>query len=73
MYTLLVVLVVILALLMILIVLIQESKGGLSSRFDDYKRMLGVNKSNSFIEKATWILAGIITLICVAMAYVLFY
>ena len=71
MYTLLVVLVVILALLMILIVLIQESKGGgLSPRFDEYKRMLGIKRSMSIIEKTTWILAGIIIVICVIITYV---
>lgn len=68
MIILLIVLVVILALLMIFIVLIQESKGGLSSRFEDYKRMIGVQKSNSFIEKVTWILAGIIAVACVIIA-----
>ena len=68
MIILLIVLVVILALLMIFIVLIQESKGGLSSRFEDYKRMLGVHRSTSFIEKVTWILAGIIAVACVIIA-----
>ena len=71
MYILLVIIVVIVALLMIVILLIQESKGGgLSSRFDEYKRLLGIKKSMSFVEKTTWILAGIIIVICVLIAYV---
>ena len=71
MYTLLAILAVVFAVFMIGIVLIQESKGGgLSSRFDEYKRLLGIKKSMSFVEKTTWILAGIIIVICVLIAYV---
>ena len=71
MYILLVILVVLLAALMIGVVLIQESKGGgLSSTFSDYKRIIGVSKSASVVERTTWILAGIIVLICVVCSYV---
>lgn len=71
MYTLLVILIVQLAALMIGIVLIQESKGGgLASTFSDYKRIIGVRKSTSIVERTTWILAGMIILICVVCSYV---
>ena len=71
MYTLLVIMVVLLAVLMIGIVLIQESKGGgLASAFSDYKRIIGVRKSASVVERTTWILAGMIVLICVVCSYV---
>lgn len=71
MYTLLVIMVVLLAVLMIGIVLIQESKGGgLASTFSDYKRIIGVRKSASVVERITWILAGMIVLICVVCSYV---
>ena len=71
MYTLLVVLAVLLAVLMIGIVLIQESKGGgLVSTFSDYKRIIGVRKSASVVERTTWILAGMIVLICELCSYV---
>lgn len=71
MYTLLVILIVQLAALMIGIVLIQESKGGgLASTFSDYKRIIGVRKSTSVVERTTWILAGMIILICVVCSYV---
>lgn len=71
MYTLLVVLAVLLAAFMIGIVLIQESKGGgLASTFSDYERIIGVSKSASVVERTTWILAGIIVLICVVCSYV---
>lgn len=71
MYTLLVIMVVLLAVLMIGIVLIQESKGGgLASTFSDYKRITGVRKSTSVVERTTWILAEMIVLICVVCSYV---
>ena len=72
MYTLLAILAVVFAVFMIGIVLIQESKGGgLASMYMDYKRLLGVRRSTSFVEWTTWILAGIIVLICVISSYVI--
>lgn len=71
MYTLLVFLIVLTALLMVGIVLIQESKGGgLVSQFEDIKRHSGVRKTTDFVERTTWILAGIMVVISVACAYV---
>ena len=71
MYVVLVVLVVVVALILIGVVLAQESKGGLSSRFDDYKNSFGIHRSMSFVEKTTWSLAGIIVVMCIILAYVL--
>ena len=71
MYTLLVILIVLTALLMVGIVLIQESKGGgLLSQLADYKKLVGVNRTTNLVERTTWILAGIMVVICVACAYV---
>ena len=72
MYTLLIVLIVLTALLMVGIVLIQESKGGgLASQFADIKRHAGVRKTTNLVERTTWILAGIMVVICVACSYVI--
>ena len=72
MYTLLIVLIVLTALLMVGIVLIQESKGGgLASQFADIKRYAGVRKTTDYVERTTWILAGIMVVICVACSYVI--
>lgn len=71
MYVVLVVLVVVVALILIGVVLAQESKGGLSSRFDNYKKSIGIHRSMSFVEKTTWILVGIIVVVCVILTYVL--
>lgn len=60
------------ALVMVGIIVIQDSKGGVSSsRFDEYKQMLGIQKSMSLVEKATWILGELIVLTCVIIAYVI--
>ena len=57
---------------MIGIVLIQESKGGgLASQFADIKRHAGVRKTTDLVERTTWILAGIMVVICVACSYVI--
>ena len=72
MYTFLVSCAVFFSLLMIGIVLIQDSKGGgLTSQFNDYKRLFGTSKSHDFVERATWVLVVIIALICIVCAYVI--
>ena len=72
MYSLCVVLMVIAAVLMCLIVLIQNSKGGgLASSFSSSNQIMGVRKTTDFLEKATWTLAALIVVICVAAAYTL--
>jgi preprotein translocase subunit SecG len=50
--------------LLILVVYIQNPKGGgLSSDFGAAQQLGGVQKTNDFIDKATWTLAGVI-MIC---------
>lgn len=47
--------------LLILVVYIQNPKGGgLSSDFGAAQQIGGVQKTNDFIDKATWTLAGVI-------------
>jgi len=59
MYTLITVLLFITCILLILIVLVQNSKGGgLASNFQSSNQIMGVRKTNDFLEKATWALAG---------------
>ena len=58
MFKALVIFIVIASILMIGIVLIQKSKGGgLASNYASSNQILGVRKTNSFVEKATWTLA----------------
>lgn len=59
MYTLITVLVFIICVLLVLIVLVQNSKGGgLASNFQSSGQVMGVRKTNDFLEKGTWVLAG---------------
>lgn len=70
MYQLLIVLTIITAVLMIGVVLIQKSKGGgLSSSFAGSNQFMGVRRTNSFIEKVTWTLAGLLCLFAVLSAF----
>ncbi|MDE5635834.1 MAG: preprotein translocase subunit SecG, partial [Muribaculaceae bacterium] len=50
--------------LLIIVVLIQKSKGGgLASNFAGSNQIMGVRRTNNFIEKATWTLAIIVCLL----------
>lgn len=70
MYVVIIVLTVIVSVLLIGIVLIQKSKGGgLSSQFGGAGSVMGVRQTNSFLEKTTWTLAGLIVLLSIASAY----
>lgn len=72
MYVLLIVLTIIAAVLLIGVVLIQKSKGGgLSSAFAGSNQVMGVRRTNSFIEKLTWSLAGAIALLAVLSTFVM--
>lgn len=72
MYTLLIILTLLAALLLIGAVLIQRSKGGgLSSSFAGSNQIMGVRRTNSFIEKVTWTLAGLICLFSILSAFVM--
>ena len=67
MYLLCVSLIVIVAVLMCLIVLIQNSKGGgLAANFAAGNQTFGVRQTADFLEKATWTLAIIIIVLCIA-------
>lgn len=72
MYTLIIVLTVLVSILLIIVVLIQKSKGGgLSSSFAGSNQIMGVRRTNDFIEKATWTLAGIICLLAIVSVFVM--
>ncbi len=67
---LIIVLSVIVSILLIGVVLIQKSKGGgLSSTFAGSNQIMGVRRTNDFIEKATWTLASIICVLAIASAF----
>jgi len=54
--------------LLIFIVFIQNPKGGgLSSDFGAAQQLGGVQKTNDFVDKATWSLAGIIAVLSIVM------
>lgn len=70
MYVVLIVLTLICAVLLICVVLVQKSKGGgLSSSFAGSNQIMGVRRTNSFIEKLTWGLAGIICLLAISSTF----
>ncbi|MBD5242866.1 MAG: preprotein translocase subunit SecG [Barnesiella sp.] len=70
MFILLIVLSLIAAILLIGVVLIQKSKGGgLSSSFAGSNQIMGVRRTNSFIEKVTWILAGAIAVLAILSSF----
>ncbi|MFA6402676.1 MAG: preprotein translocase subunit SecG [Salinivirgaceae bacterium] len=66
------VLIIIVCLLLILIVLVQNSKGGgLAANFSSSYQVMGVRKTTDFLEKATWVLAGSLLVLCIlAAAYI---
>ncbi len=69
MYTLITVLLFIVCVLLVLIVLVQNSKGGgLASNFQSSGQVMGVRKTNDFLEKGTWILAGALLFLSVVGA-----
>jgi preprotein translocase subunit SecG len=56
------------AALLILVVYVQNPKGGgLSSDFGAAQQIGGVKKTNDFIDKATWTLAGIIMVLSIVL------
>lgn len=72
MYTLIIILTVLISILLIVVVLVQKSKGGgLSSTFAGSNQIMGVRRTNDFIEKATWTLAGIIGLLAIISVFVM--
>lgn len=70
MYIVLIILTLICAILLICVVLVQKSKGGgLSSSFAGSNQIMGVRRTNSFIEKLTWGLAGAICLLSILATF----
>jgi len=66
MYGLVTVLLFIICIFLILIVLVQNSKGGgLASNFQSSNQIMGVRKTNDFLEKATWVLAGLLLILSI--------
>lgn len=54
--------------LLILVVYVQNPKGGgLSSDFGAAQQIGGVKKTNDFIDKATWSLAGVIAVLSIVL------
>jgi preprotein translocase subunit SecG len=56
------------SILLIFVVFIQNPKGGgLSSDFGAAQQIGGVKKTNDFIDKATWSLAGIVAALSIIL------
>jgi len=69
MYYLISVLIIIVSVLLILIVLVQNSKGGgLAANFTGGNQVMGVRKTADFLEKATWVLAILVVVLCLGAA-----
>jgi len=67
MYIFLSVLILVVCVLLGLIVLVQNSKGGgLAANFSASTQIMGVRKTNDFLEKATWTLAIALLVLCLA-------
>jgi len=65
MFVLFTVLIVIVAVLLAVVVLIQNSKGGgLAANFASQNQIMGVRKTADVLEKATWILAVVMLVLC---------
>ena len=62
------VIIIIASVLLTLVVFAQNPKGGgLSSDFGSAHQMGGVQKTNDFIEKATWYLAAIVMVLSIVL------
>lgn len=70
MFIIFVILTILAAVLLIGVVLIQKSKGGgLSSTFAGSNQIMGVRRTNNFIEKVTWTLACAIAVFAILSSY----
>lgn len=71
MTTLLSIIIILASILLILVVFVQNPKGGgLSSDFGGARQLGGVQKTNDFIEKATWVLAGTIMVVSIMLTVI---
>lgn len=70
MQTFVIILTVIIAILLIAVVLVQKSKGGgLASNFAGSNQIMGVRRTNDFIEKATWTLACAVAILSIIAVF----
>ncbi|MBQ3709880.1 MAG: preprotein translocase subunit SecG [Bacteroidales bacterium] len=67
MNTVIIILILVVSVLLGLVVLVQNSKGGgLISNFGSANQMMGVRQTTDFLEKATWTMAIILVVLCLA-------
>ena len=65
MYTVIAILIVIASVILTCVVLVQNSKGGgLAANFASQNQIMGVRKTADVLEKATWILAVAMLVLC---------
>ncbi|MCK9626336.1 MAG: preprotein translocase subunit SecG [Bacteroidales bacterium] len=66
------IIIVIASILLTLVVLVQNSKGGgLAANFAAGNQTFGVRQTADFLEKATWVLASTILILCVVATFVI--
>jgi len=62
------ILIILASILLVIVVFVQNPKGGgLSSDFGAAQQLGGVQRTNDFIEKATWSLAGTIMVLSIVL------
>jgi preprotein translocase subunit SecG len=72
MTSLLIIIGIIIGILLILIVVIQNPKGGgVAANFSGANQFMGVQKTNDFVEKATWSLSGALLIIALVGSFAL--
>lgn len=70
MFQAIIILILIASILMIGVVLIQKSKGGgLASNFASSNQIMGVRKTNNFVENTTWTLAIVICVLSILSSF----
>ncbi len=68
METLFSIIIILASILLVFVVFVQNPKGGgLSSDFGSAHQLGGVQKTNDFIDKATWSLAGIVAVLSIIL------
>ena len=68
METLFSIIIILASILLVFVVFVQNPKGGgLSSDFGSAHQLGGVQKTNDFIDKATWSLAGVVAVLSIIL------
>jgi len=71
MATLISIVIILASILLVIVVFIQNPKGGgLSSDFGAASQLGGVQKTNDFIDKSTWTLAGTIMVLSIVLTII---